>query len=294
MDFMNKLEKKFGKYAIQDLTKYLVAGYVIGYLLYLYKPETFNIYTMGFDPTYIMWGQWWRIFSWIITPPYYSNILSMFIMCIFYFSLGRMLENAIGSFLYNIYIFGAIIVSVVGTMAAYLICINVFNIFPGFCFGTTYYIALSILLAIGVVYSDLEVLLMFIIPVKMKWLSIAYFAITVYYIITVDYWTMRIFIIMSILNFLLFYAFTRKFSVRTNAKHMKRRREFNKAMKKEKKARRKMEQESQSFGRSTILHKCAICGITNDDAPNMQFRYCSKCSGNKEYCQDHLFTHEHR
>ena len=42
-----------------------------------------------------------------------------------------------------------------------------------------------------------------------------------------------------------------------------------------------------------VGHKCYVCGITDKDAPNMQFRYCSKCSGNKEYCQDHLFTHKH-
>ena len=40
-------------------------------------------------------------------------------------------------------------------------------------------------------------------------------------------------------------------------------------------------------------HKCAICGRTEKDAPELEFRYCSKCEGNYEYCQDHLFTHEH-
>ena len=40
-------------------------------------------------------------------------------------------------------------------------------------------------------------------------------------------------------------------------------------------------------------HKCAICGRTEKDSPELEFRYCSKCEGNYEYCQDHLFTHEH-
>ena len=40
-------------------------------------------------------------------------------------------------------------------------------------------------------------------------------------------------------------------------------------------------------------HKCAICGRTEKDDPDLEFRYCSKCEGNYEYCQDHLFTHEH-
>ena len=40
-------------------------------------------------------------------------------------------------------------------------------------------------------------------------------------------------------------------------------------------------------------HKCVICGRTELSNPELTFRYCSKCTGNKEYCQDHLFTHTH-
>ena len=46
-------------------------------------------------------------------------------------------------------------------------------------------------------------------------------------------------------------------------------------------------------GAGSARHKCAICGRTENDDPNLSFRYCSKCTGNKEYCQDHLFTHTH-
>lgn len=40
-------------------------------------------------------------------------------------------------------------------------------------------------------------------------------------------------------------------------------------------------------------HRCAVCGRTELDDPTLEFRFCSKCNGNYEYCQDHLFTHEH-
>jgi len=40
-------------------------------------------------------------------------------------------------------------------------------------------------------------------------------------------------------------------------------------------------------------HKCAICGKTEESDPNMSFRFCSKCNGNYEYCENHLFTHMH-
>ena len=40
-------------------------------------------------------------------------------------------------------------------------------------------------------------------------------------------------------------------------------------------------------------NKCAICGKTEASHADLEFRFCSKCNGNYEYCQDHLFTHEH-
>ena len=40
-------------------------------------------------------------------------------------------------------------------------------------------------------------------------------------------------------------------------------------------------------------HKCAICGRTEDSNPDLEFRYCSKCEGSFEYCEDHLYTHQH-
>lgn len=41
-------------------------------------------------------------------------------------------------------------------------------------------------------------------------------------------------------------------------------------------------------------HRCTVCGRTEKDAPDLQFRYCSKCHGNFEYCEDHIRDHEHR
>ena len=48
-----------------------------------------------------------------------------------------------------------------------------------------------------------------------------------------------------------------------------------------------------SSARGTVVHKCAICGRTQEEYPDLEFRYCSKCEGGLEYCQDHLFTHVH-
>jgi hypothetical protein len=88
----------------------------------------------------------------------------------------------------------------------------------------------------------------------------------------------RVNIILSLVSFVIFFLSTRNMR-RFSPKQIKRRRNYNKQVKVNKS--------------ENITHKCAVCGITDKDAPDMQFRYCSKCKGNKEYCQDHLFTHTH-
>ena len=40
-------------------------------------------------------------------------------------------------------------------------------------------------------------------------------------------------------------------------------------------------------------HKCAVCGRTDTDYPDLQFRYCSKCAGYHCFCSDHIFNHVH-
>ena len=59
-----------------------------------------------------------------------------------------------------------------------------------------------------------------------------------------------------------------------------------------------MERAQREYGRAegftTIAkHKCAICGRTEHDGDDIEFRYCSRCVGNYEYCLEHLYTHTH-
>ena len=85
-------------------------------------------------------------------------------------------------------------------------------------------------------------------------------------------------VIMSVLNFILFY-FMMKGKTRVTPAHKKRKRQYKKEVR-----------QTQLLTR----HKCAICGRTEEDDPTLEFRYCSRCKGNYEYCQNHLFTHEHK
>ena len=85
---------------------------------------------------------------------------------------------------------------------------------------------------------------------------------------------------MSLLNFILYFVMSR--SGRYNPKEIKRKQQFRSQV-------TQTVREAKQNGR----HRCAVCGRTDLDDPELVFRFCSKCEGDYEYCQDHLYTHKH-
>ena len=283
MKFIDKLERKYGKFGIPNLTVYIVVCYVIGYALMILNPRILN--WLSLEPAYILRGQVWRLVTWVLYPPDSSNVLLFALMVLlFYYPIGTSLERTLGTFKYTLYILSGMIFTILGAFILYFLLGE--NVLVGSVFST-YYISLSTFLAYAMCYPDMQVLLMFIIPVKMKWMAIFYVVIIVYEMIQyimAGAWYLVIPIVASLLNFIIFYFGTKDFS-RYNPKEIHRRNEFRRAME---------PQGRMKSGSGTVTkHKCAICGRTELDDPNLEFRFCSRCNGNYEYCQDHLFTHTH-
>jgi len=276
MNFLYKLERKIGKYAIPNLIVYLLAGYVIGYALEVLAPGL--LYYLTLEPYYILRGQFWRLITWVLIPPSTSLIFAI-IMMIFYFQLGRTLENTWGTFRFNVYIFGGILFTVIGAFILYgiygLMGIKAFGM--GGYFSTNF-INMGIFLAFAMCYPEMQVLLYFIIPIKMKWMAAVY-AVLILFQLMENGWAGRVAILSSLLNFIVFYLSTRNYR-QISPKEIKRKRDFKVQMRR-------------PTGYGTSKHKCAICGLTEKDNPDLEFRFCSKCAGNYEYCQNHLFTHTH-
>ena len=283
MKFIDKLERKFGRFGIPNLTIYMIICYVIGYALMIVNPGILN--WLSLEPAYILRGQVWRLVTWVLYPPSTSGVLWFAIAVLFfYYPIGTSLERTIGTFKYTLYILSGVVFTILGAFILYFLLGG--NVLVGNVFST-YYISLSTFLAYAMCYPDMQVLLMFIIPVKMKWMAIFYVVIVVYEMIQyimAGAWYLVIPIVASLLNFIIFYFGTKDFS-RYNPKEVRRRNEFRRAM--EPQGRMK------SGSGSVTKHKCAICGRTELDDPNLEFRFCSRCNGNYEYCQDHLFTHTH-
>ena len=283
MKFIDKWERKYGRFGIPNLTVYMIVCYVIGYALMIVNPGILN--WLSLEPAYILRGQVWRLVTWVLYPPSTSGVLWFAIAVLFfYYPIGTSLERTIGTFKYTLYILSGVIFTILGAFILYFLLGG--NVLVGNVFST-YYISLSTFLAYAMCYPDMQVLLMFIIPVKMKWMAIFYVVIVVYEMIQyimAGAWYLVIPIVASLLNFIIFYFGTKDFS-RYNPKEIHRRNEFRRAM--EPQGRMK------SGSGSVTKHKCAICGRTELDDPNLEFRFCSRCNGNYEYCQDHLFTHTH-
>lgn len=271
---MSEFERKYGKYAINNLSLYLIICYGIGYLLMFLNGNVLNYLTL--EPALILHGQIWRLFTWVLVPPSRSNIFFILITLYFYYSIGTALERIWGAYRYNCYIFGGLLFTILGSFILYgvMTAMGIPAVGMGWYFST-YYVNMSIFLAFATTFPDMQVLFMFVIPIRVKYLGIVYgvfLAIQCFTSGVID----LIVIGSSLLNFLIFFIWFKK-RVKNPA-----RRTFQKAKR----------QETQQKMKVT-KHKCAICGRTEETNPELEFRFCSKCNGNYEYCQDHLFTHKH-
>ena len=291
MNQHNGLRRKLEKYAIPNLTLYLIICYGIGYLMQYLVPAGYQ-YVM-LDPFLVLKGQVWRLVTWILIPPDSSNIFFVLITLYLYYSLGGLLERIWGTYKYNVYLFSGLLFTILG---AFVLCgysvlmgaqptmytgLYLLNNGSAVYFGqfSTYYINMSIFLACAASIPDVQVLLMFIFPIKVKWLGIVYGIILLVNCIQggIATWIVVIF---SLLNFLVFFLRS-KGKMHLSVGQIKRQQEFH----------QKMRSAGQTKG--ITRHKCAICGRTELDGDDLEFRFCSKCNGNYEYCQYHLFTHEH-
>lgn len=314
--FLAKMQRKFGKYAIPNLPLFIVIIYGLGYIMQYVIPNWVS--AVSLNPYAIMHGQVWRLFSWVFVPEN-TSIFFVLIVLYFYYSLGRTLERTWGSFMFNIYFFSGLIITVVGAfvlsgilmvfgkewlvdMETNLVIMNHGEECPFIRGGSyihelishsfgMYYITLSIFLAFAMMYPDMKVYVFFVLPIKVKVMGIIYLIMLGFGIIT-SFITVRGGVInirweigliqlvsvgASLLNTFIFFLLTKR-GIRKTPKEIKRQHEYKVKVKK---------------ATPISRHKCDVCGATDETNPELSFRFCSKCNGSHEYCQEHLFSHTH-
>ena len=284
MKWMNKLERKFGKYAIPNLMYYIIILYVVGVILSIFAPGFYYQY-LALDAYAILHGQVWRLITFLIQPPN-SSIWFMIFALYLYYMIGTQLEYAWGTFRFNLYFFMGVFLHVVAALLAYLL----FGV--SLPLGTSY-INLSLFFAYAAMYPNQQFYFFIIIPVKVKWLAwidAAYFGYAILQaflpaegFVASIYRANALAAVVSILNFLVFFFATRNMQ-RYSPKEVKRRATYRREV---------QAGQAQTQYENGAKHRCTVCGRTELTNPDLEFRYCSKCNGNHEYCQEHLFTHEH-
>ena len=291
MNFIDRLEKRYPNFGVSNLMIYVIAISGLGMLISMVNPYFYYQY-LSLDFYQIFHhGQVWRLITFLLCPSAggsgSSGLFWFVIMAWVYYSIGSNLERIWGRFRFTLFYLSGIVMILVVTLAAYLIMGIVYPAQEvGIWLGmqvTLEYVTESLFLAFALVFPDVQFLLFFIIPVKAKWLSIFYFALDAYQIIQgimmKSYYPVAL-IVVSLINIFIFFFFAKgRPGMAAHARQTKRKAEFKQKM-----------HESREKG---PIHRCAICGRTELDAPELDFRYCSKCDGRYEYCSEHLFTHEH-
>lgn len=280
--FLDRLERKIGRFAIKNLMLYIIGIYVIGALISVANPLFYYLH-LSLNIEAIMQGEVWRLITFIFEPlssmKGSTSILFFCVTLYFYWILGTNLENAWGTFRFNMYYLSGILLNIIAAIITYLVTRNPAS---GMYFGINY-INESLLLAYCAMYPNYQVLLMFVLPIKMKYLGLFYGAFVGLQIVQnlfAGNFMFAISIVVALLNFVWFFLSTKDYRGRVKARY--RRMKFE----------RKFTNEFRE-AREIARHKCAICGRTELDSPNLEFRFCSKCDGNYEYCNEHLFTHQH-
>ena len=276
--WLDRFCAKHRNLAVPNLMLYIVVGNVIVFVLDMFSRYSFSN-MLTFVPYCIFHGQIWRLVTFIFVPEG-SNLFFVAISLYFYYFIGNALEREWGSARFTVfYGIGVLVNIAVGLVLSFLYGLN----YP-WPVVSMYYINMSLFFAFAALYPDLQVLLFFIIPVKVKWLAwidAAFFAWSILSSLFHLNWVGVVLPVVAILNFLLFFSSdAARIFGRVRHRTSRQTINFKKAAKEAKKDK-------------GYLHKCAVCGITDAEDPNMEFRYCSKCSGYYCYCMAHINNHVH-
>lgn len=251
MTFLDRLERRLAPFAIPGLIRYVVMLHALVFLLILANPDYIGMLVL--DRQAILEGQVWRLFSWIFIPGT-TSFIWIFFYLMFTWWIGDILESSWGTFRLNLYYF-------IGVFACAL---------SGFFFGSVVggtTLSLTLLLAAATLAPNLEILLFFILPLKLKWLAIISLIFPLYNFVFGPLGT-KIGVLLCLANYLLFFGPVLFRQARHNREVGTRRARFEAA---------KAGPES--------LHRCELCGATEVTNPQADFRVARD---GKEYCTDHL------
>jgi len=264
------------RFGIRNLMLYIVIGNAVVWLFGVVDTSGLMQQMLTFSAEAIFTqGQVWRLFTFVLVPG--QSGLWLLVALYFYYFIGKTLERQWGAGKFTIYYLSGMLFNILYGTLMWLITGNDISVIAT-------YINLSMFFAFATLFPDMIVLLFFIIPIKIKWLAYFNAAIFALGVITATPFAAKFLPIVAILNYLVFcggWLFDLLRPSRISQKQTTI--NFKKAAKKYAK-----EQASKPYTR-----KCEVCGRTDAEFPNLEFRFCSKCGGYHCFCEDHINSHIH-
>ena len=255
---LHRLERRFGRFAIHNLTWYLVGLTAAVFVLNLARPGFLEMLLL--DPHLVFRGEAWRLITFVFIPPEASPIWILFALY-FMWLFGTALEAEWGAFRYNLFY----LLGMLGTTAAAFVMREPMG---------NSALNMTIFLAFATLFPNFQILLFFILPVKVKWLAwIA--AATMLYGILVGDGAERVATVVAAANYLLFFSGALRQALRRGARRVA-----------------SATQAARLDPVVTAERKCAACGRSDRD-PTVDIRVCSceKCGKPTEYCLEHARNH---
>jgi membrane associated rhomboid family serine protease len=245
--------------AVPNLALYLVIGQVLVFGLMIARPTM--ALAIPLAPELVLRGEWWRIFSFVFLPYSDSALWNFFSWMVLYF-IGTSLETHWGAARFTLYWF-----------IGWILTVAVAFLVPG-AYASNVFFLHSVFFAFAFLAPDFEMMVFFVLPVKVKWLGLALWLMYGLQFIAGSM-GVRLSILASVANFLIFFWSDIMLRLRGQGRRIVH------------------AQRMRSAESDAPLHKCVVCGKDSNTHRDLDFRYCSKCAGQQCYCPDHIRNHEH-
>ncbi len=290
---------KHRNWGIPSLMMFVSVGAAAVYLLSMINGGEAVYAALCFNKDLILQGQVWRLITYVFTYILGSNPFFVLISLVCYASLGRAIENTWGTFRFNLFYFGGILLTDIFAMIFCPSADSYLNALLAAYYieRMSYLLNLTLVISFATLYPDTRFMILFVIPVKAGILALVYIALNVVEVVQLlSFFPHCLLPVVGFLNYILFFGADivnlLPISIRVRVRRL-----FRKQPKSEYRQPLQFRTGDYQTDHTTVqkpyTHRCTVCGRTDATHPDLEFRYCSRCSGYRCYCEDHIGNHEH-
>jgi hypothetical protein len=253
MSWIHRLGRRLEPYAITNLTLFIVIGQT--FLLLTSMLQLIDLNRCVLIPAFVQAGEWWRIFTFVFIPPPSSPLFIAFALYLLYL-YGSALERHWGALRYNLFLLtGFVLTTALAFLVPYSVATNIF-------------IGGSVFLAFAWLNPNFEILVFFVLPVKIKWLALLAWAGYAYQFIAGGP-ASKLAVAAAVGNFFIFFGHELWLSVRHGSRRLQ----------------TDTKRRAENAAKDSARHTCSVCGRTDATNPELDFRYAAD---DRCYCSEHL------